>query len=146
MLTERKAAELLPLIEAAFAKGGYFRLWPSGRSMLPLLREGVDSVLLAPPDEIRLYDILLVKTEEGKFLLHRAVAITEEGILLAGDNLLSTEGPFPPEAVLARVVRIYRGERELMPHSPRQRRYVRRRIARRQILSALRRVKRKITK
>ena len=50
----RKMAEILPFAEAALNAGGCFRLWPSGRSMLPLLREGHDSVLLLPPTGITL--------------------------------------------------------------------------------------------
>ena len=146
LLNERKTAELLPLIEAAFAAGGYFRLWPRGRSMRPLLRAGVDSVLLGPPGDVQLYDILLVRAEDGVFLLHRAVRIGEEGVTLAGDNLLSTEGPFPREAILARVVKVYRGDGELDPHSPRLLRYAKRRILRRRILCLLGRAKRSLLK
>ena len=146
LLSERKTEELLPLIEAAFAAGGYFRLWPRGRSMCPLLCEGEDSVLLGPPGDVQLYDILLVRAEDGVFLLHRAVRIAEEGVTLAGDALLSTEGPFPREAILARVVRIYRKEHELDPRSPRLLRYAKRRILRRRILCLLGRAKRSLLK
>ncbi len=130
LIDKRKTEELLPFMEAAFAVGGYFRLYPSGRSMLPLLREGTDSVLLARPDVIRRGDILLVRTEDG-FLLHRAVATGDEGITLCGDALTTAEGPFPREAVLARVVRVFRGERTLDPGSLRLRAYAARRSLRR---------------
>ena len=138
LLDSRPIAELWPLCEAALAAGGYFRLWPRGRSMLPLLREGLDSVLLAAPTDIRCGDILLVRTPEGKFLLHRAVALTEDTVTLAGDALTTTEGPMPRACILARAVRIYRKERELDARSGRMRRYARRRALRRRLLSPLR--------
>ncbi len=146
MLSERRTEELLPLMEAAFAAGGYFRLWPRGRSMLPLLREGVDSVLLAPPKEIALDDILLIKAGDGSFLLHRAVAMDEGGITVAGDALLSTEGPFSPSCVLARAVCIYRGDLELDVRAPRLLRYARRIRRRRRFLSLLQRAKARLEK
>lgn len=114
------------MIEAVLAAGGCFRLWPRGRSMLPLLREGRDSVLLTSPDGAEVGDILLVRTPDGRFLLHRAVAL-EETVTLRGDALVETEGPFPLDCILARASRIFRDERELDPRSPRLRRYARRR-------------------
>ncbi len=126
-MTEHRPTEaILPLMQATFAVGGVFRLWPSGRSMLPLLREGVDSVLLAPPDGYTVGDILLVRTEDGAFLLHRAVALEGESVHLCGDALTVPEGPFPREAVLARVLTVYRGERPLPANSRRFRAYARR--------------------
>ena len=135
LIEKRKTEDLVPLMQAAFAAGGYFRLYPSGRSMLPLLREGIDSVLLARPDVIRRGDILLVDTREG-FLLHRAIKKNRHGITLAGDALTSTEGPFPEEAVLACVVRIYRGDVALDPASLRLRAYAARRALRRRVARA----------
>ena len=136
----RKMAELWPIAEAALAAGGCFRLWPSGRSMLPLLREGRDSVLLAPPTDLRRYDILLVRSPDGQFYLHRAIGLDGDTVTLAGDALLTTEGPFPLSCVLARVLCVYRDGREYDPRSRRARRYVRRRLHRRRLLSAIRRI------
>lgn len=126
------------MIEAVLAAGGCFRLWPRGRSMLPLLREGRDSVLLATPDGAEVGDILLVRTPDGRFLLHRAVAL-DTTVTLRGDALTETEGPFPLDHILARVVRIFRDERELDPRSPRLGRYARRR----RLLAAIRRLLRR---
>ncbi len=113
MLDSRPIAELWPIAEAVLEKGGYFRLWPRGCSMRPLLREGVDSVLLALPSNIRKGDIVLIRTHEGRFLLHRAVAVNELGIVTRGDALLHREGPYPPRAVLAKAVRVFRKDRAL---------------------------------
>ena len=134
MLEPRPIAELWPLISAVLEAGGCFRLWPSGRSMRPLLREGRDSVLLVPPEGLAVGDIALVRTEDGRFILHRTVALTEESITLAGDALLSTEGPMPRACVLARVSLVYRDERATDPRSPRMRRYAHRRALRRRVM------------
>ena len=44
--TEFDMRELYPLLSEVLESGGEFRLYPKGTSMLPLLREGEDSVLL----------------------------------------------------------------------------------------------------
>ena len=111
--------------------------------MLPLLREGRDSVLLAAPEDIAVGDLLLVRTEEGGFLLHRAIALNERSVTLAGDALLTTEGPFPRSAILARVVKLYRDERELSPRSPAMRCYIAMRRLRRRLLAPLYRILKK---
>ena len=115
MLEARPMEELWPLIEGVIATGGRFRLWPRGRSMRPLLREGVDSVLLGPPCDVALHDVILLREAGGRFLLHRIVALDGAGVTLSGDALLTTEGPFPRAAILARVECIYRGERAHAP-------------------------------
>ena len=138
MLDTRPIAELWPYAKAALAVGGYFRLWPRGTSMLPLLREGRDSVLLAKPERLTVGDIVLARTADGRFLLHRVIALTEETVILAGDALLTTEGPMPKSAILAYAVRLFRDEEEIDPRSPRMRCYARRRALRRRVLRLLR--------
>ena len=133
----KKMADIWPLAEAALLSGGCFRLWQRGQSMLPLLREGRDSVLLTAPDDIRLYDILLVRAPNGRFLLHRAIALDSETVTLAGDALTEIEGPFPRALVLARVATVYRDEKVYDPRSRRAIRYARYRCLRRRLLSAL---------
>ena len=134
MLDSRPIAELWPLISAALEAGGCFRLWPRGRSMRPLLREGRDSVLPVPPEGLLLGDIALVRTEGGRFVLHRVIALTESSVTLAGDSLSVTEGPMPRACILARVSLVYRNERTIDPRSPRMRRYARRRALRRRVM------------
>ena len=43
-------AEYDDTIREVLNSGGAFRIYPRGTSMLPLLREGIDSVLLEKPD------------------------------------------------------------------------------------------------
>ncbi len=119
MYDSRPIAELLPLIEGALEAGGYFRLWPGGASMRPLLREGCDSVLLGSPATITRGDIVLLKSPEGRILLHRVYKIKKEGLLTRGDAHLDCEGYFPLSCVIARVLTLYRGERAYPAKSPR---------------------------
>ena len=134
-------ADIWPMAEAALTAGGCFRLWPSGRSMLPLLREGVDSVLLVAPDDIRPLDILRARIGDT-FVLHRAVRVDESGVTLCGDARTECEGPLPRAAVLARVSVVFRGEEAYDPRAPRALAAARRRVR----WNALRRAAKRILK
>jgi hypothetical protein len=54
-----------------------FRVY--GVSMRPFLESGRDKVLLAPPAEVRVGDVVLALTDEGRYVLHRVVRVGPEG-------------------------------------------------------------------
>ena len=75
------------LIREVLASDGEFRLYPHGTSMLPLIRQGIDSVALRQLDRPpRKYDILFYKRADGSFVLHRVKAVTPTGLTIWGDN------------------------------------------------------------
>ena len=102
------------LIREVLASGGEFRLYPHGTSMLPLLRQGIDSVALRsldrPPQK---FDILFYKRQDGSFILHRVKEVTNEGIVLWGDNHTMLEYGITEENIIGYAARIFRGETEL---------------------------------
>ena len=55
-MNEKKSAihmeDLVPIIREVLETGSEFRLYPRGRSMLPTIVEGQDSVMLAKPTEV----------------------------------------------------------------------------------------------
>ncbi len=88
--------ELLPLMEERLAAGQSLRFSPRGSSMLPMLREGRDSVVLSPlPEKLKKYDLPLYRREDGQFVLHRIVKAGESYTCM-GDN------QFEPEPGLCR--------------------------------------------
>ena len=75
------------LIREVLATGGEFRLYPHGTSMLPLLRQGIDSVALRSLDRPpRKFDILFYKRRDGSYILHRVKEVTKDGLVLWGDG------------------------------------------------------------
>jgi len=116
-----------PLIRDVFEKGGRFRLFPRGTSMLPLIRPGIDSVLLEHPHSYSRYDILLYRRQSGQFVLHRLMRLKKSGLVMCGDNQYVLEYGVPAEAVLARVTGIYFGEEYVPLGDPRLKRYAKRR-------------------
>ena len=102
------------LIREVLASGGEFRLYPHGTSMLPLLRQGIDSVALRsldrPPQK---FDILFYKRQDGSFILHRVKEVTKEGIVLWGDNHTMLEYGITEKNIIGYAARIFRGDKEL---------------------------------
>lgn len=95
---------LAPLIEATVEAGGEFKLITRGTSMLPLLRNGVDTaVLVAPPKKLKKNDVPLYRRDDGSFVLHRAVSVSADGETFdaRGDNQTVTERNIPVSSVIA---------------------------------------------
>lgn len=84
---------------------------PQGVSMLPMLRQGVDSVVLSPlPDQLRKYDVPLYQRDNGKYILHRIVAVGETYTCI-GDNQFDLERGVRQDQMIALVTGFYRGDK-----------------------------------
>ena len=107
-------AEYDGLIREVLASGGEFRPYPHGTSMLPLLRQGVDSVALRalnrPP---RKFDILFYQRRDGSYILHRVKKVTTDGLIMWGDNHVMLEYGVTDDMIIGYAARIFRGEHEL---------------------------------
>lgn len=102
----------MPLIREQLETGRSVRLSPRGTSMLPLLRQETDSVVLSPlPERLKKYDILLYQREEGKYILHRIIEAGETYVCM-GDNQFMREPGVTDEQAIAVVTAVYRGERK----------------------------------
>ena len=119
--------DLWPLIEEVFAKGGRVRLFPRGSSMLPLIRPGVDSVLLEKPTQLLRHDILLYRRKNGQFVLHRLMKKDQDRLTMCGDNQHYLEKDVSAECILARVCGIYFDENYMPIESKKLRIYAKKR-------------------
>lgn len=100
-------------IREVLASGGVFRIYPRGTSMLPLLREGVDSVLLEKPDgALKRGDIAFYLRDNGGYVLHRVIK-ADNGYIMCGDNQLDLEKGIEQRHIIGRVCAVYRGDKEL---------------------------------
>ena len=104
--------EMLPLIRECLAQGQKVRFAPRGTSMLPMLRQGVDTVVLAPvPERLEKYDLPLYQRKDGQFVLHRIVAAGETYTCM-GDNQFIPEPGLDHGQMIALVTAFTRGEKE----------------------------------
>ena len=109
---EIELKDLLPLMEERFSSGGNVRFSPRGISMLPMLRQGVDCVILSPaPEKLHKYDIPFYRREDGKFILHRVVKV-DDTYTCIGDNHFVLEQGVRQDQVIAVVSGFTRGEKE----------------------------------
>lgn len=99
---------LLPEVARMVAEGMSVTLRGKGNSMLPFIKGGRDSVVLQKPVSLKIGDIVLAKTADKRFVLHRIIDIQTNDITLMGDgNLIGTE-QCTTENVLAKAVKIIR--------------------------------------
>jgi hypothetical protein len=116
--------EIYPLLQEVVDSGGEFRLHPRGTSMLPLLREGRDSVLLVKPRELKPLGVYLYRRANGQFVMHRLMHLEDGAPVFCGDNQLALERGVPADAVIAEMASYYRGDRHISLTSLRYRIYV----------------------
>ena len=101
----------MPLIRAALDAGHSVRFFPRGVSMLPMLRQEVDSVVLSPiTGELKKYDIPLYQRDDGKYVLHRIVAVGT-AYTCRGDNQFVPEPGLRRDQMIGVVTAFYRGGR-----------------------------------
>lgn len=103
--------QLMPLFRERLEKGQTVRFMPRGVSMLPMLRQGIDSVVLSPlPEKLKKYDLPLYQREDGQYILHRVIAVGETYTCI-GDNQLLKEHGLKHEQMIGLVTAFYRGDK-----------------------------------
>ena len=94
--------DMLPAMPETSDAGGEASFVSKGRSMLPMLRDGVDTVILKKPTfPLKRYDIPLYIRKNDKFVLHRIIAIKDGKYIIRGDNCTYIETDIRDENVVA---------------------------------------------
>ncbi len=102
----------MPLLREQLAAGRSVTFSPRGTSMLPMLRQGVDRVVLSPlPGRLKKYDLPLYQRENGQYVLHRIVK-TGATYTCMGDNQFDPEQHLTQGQMIGLVTAFYRGDRE----------------------------------
>jgi hypothetical protein len=105
--------ELMPLIREQLATGRNVEFSPKGVSMLPMLRQGIDTVVLSPlPEKLKKYDIPLYQRSNGKYVLHRIVKVGSTYTCI-GDNQFQEETGLRHDQMIGVVTSFSRGERSV---------------------------------
>ena len=138
--------EMMPLIRECLAAGQSVKFSPRGVSMLPMIRQGRDSVSLSsPPDKLRKYDIPLYQRKDGHYVLHRVVRVGKTYTCI-GDNQFVFEKGIEHDQVIAVCTAITRDGKTTSIYSPGWRLYAAiwhySRFPRRVVRAVWRRVKR----
>ena len=105
--------DLMPHIRATLAQGQNIAIGPKGTSMLPLIRQGIDFVELAPlPERLKKYDLPLYQRDNGQYVLHRIVKAGETYTCI-GDNQYELEKGVRHDQMIAVMAVVYRGEKHV---------------------------------
>lgn len=99
-----------PTAEEALDSGSILHIKPQGNSMLPLIKEGRDSVYIKKVsfEQVKKGEIVLYRNEHHLLVLHRICKKTPTAFYTVGDNQLLSAGPYPREALLGKITAMER--------------------------------------
>lgn len=97
---------------------GFFVSTTVGMSMYPMLRNRSDRVVILPVGEKRLrrWDLPLYLRDDGKYVLHRVIAVRKDHYIIRGDNTWAKEY-VRDDQILGVVSEFYRGEKHILTSS-----------------------------
>ena len=72
-----------------------------GRSMLPFIFGGRESVILQKPQDIQCGQVVLAEIAPDRYVVHRIIKVETDRITLMGDGNISGTESCPPDKVLA---------------------------------------------
>ena len=108
MNIQNEATDYETLIE----KDGVFAQLTKGISMMPLIRQNRDTIIVKkienPPKE---NDVLLYKNKIGKYVLHRVIKVLENGYIIRGDNNFFNEYDIKDDDIIGILDGFYRDDK-----------------------------------
>lgn len=141
-MTDESGAKKLSVEEALKEEGKY--VGPTvGVSMLPMLKEGRDSIVVRPAEgRLSPLDVALYRRGES-YVLHRVVAVRKDGYIIRGDNCYSDEWVTDGQ-ILGVLTEFFRGKQHVSCTEKRYLRYAKRRIRNYPVRCFFRRIRSKI--
>ena len=88
--------------EEYLEKNGELVYTNTGRSMLPMLRQHRDLMVIRPKTEerCRKYDVVLYVRPPHRYVLHRVVEVRDKDYVILGDNCLKKEYGITDEQII----------------------------------------------
>ena len=103
--------EVIEIISEKLKAGGTVTFTPNGTSMLPMLRDGEDVVVLKGTGgkRLRLFDVPLYRRDNGQYVLHRVIDFCRDGTyVMCGDNQFAKEKGIRDDQIIAVMTGFYR--------------------------------------
>lgn len=101
-------------IAQELANGEKVLIQAKGNSMQPFIRDKKDKIVLAAIDKpLKRGMIVLAKTDDGRFVIHRIERIDIDRITLRGDGNVYARETCSPENVRAIITTVFRGKRKI---------------------------------
>lgn len=101
--------EVMPLFKELLAEGKSVTFGPKGTSMMPMIRQNIDTVVLSPlPKKLKKLDLPLYQRDGGQYVLHRIVKVGDT-YTCCGDNQFTYEYGVRQDQMIGLVTGFYRG-------------------------------------
>ena len=103
--------DLMPLFKERLAEGHTVRFGPKGTSMMPMIRQNIDTVVIAPvTGKLKKYDVPLYQRKGGQYVLHRITKVTGDTYTCIGDNQYTYEPGVRHDQMIAVMIGFYRDQ------------------------------------
>ena len=90
----------------------YYIATPIGTSMMPMIRQRLDTVkLVKPQGKLKKYDVILYQRKDGTYVLHRIIGVKKNSYILCGDNQFVKERNVTDDMIIGVVDGFYREEK-----------------------------------
>lgn len=110
-------------------KQGFYIATPVGSSMLPLIRERIDTVRLEKPNgRCSKYDVIMYQRNNGIYVLHRIIKVKKDSYVLCGDNQSFLEYNVTDDMIIGIMTGFYRGDTYVSVDNPQYIRYYKKRV------------------
>lgn len=111
--------------EEIIARDGKLIYTNKGDSMMPLIKEGRDLLVIKKVDgKLKKYDVPLYKRDNGQYVLHRILQVRSEDYIICGDNRYNLEYGITDRHIIGVLTAVVRNGRELSFDSLRYKLYV----------------------
>ena len=102
-------------IEEVLARDGVLVYTNVGDSMLPLIRQGRDLIIIKAKKEGRLkkYEIPLYRRDNGQIILHRIIKVRDDDYVLCGDNRWQCETGITDRHIMGVLSAVVRDGKEI---------------------------------
>lgn len=112
--------------EEKIEKHGYLVYPNVGDSMMPLLRQGRDLMVITrkPAERLKRYDVPLYKRENGQYVLHRILKARKDDYVICGDNRWCREYGITDQQIIGILTAVVRDGKKLSVTDKKYRIYV----------------------
>ena len=103
--------DIMDVMVEKLNSGGVVTFTPNGTSMLPMLRDGEDVVVLKSVQgrRLHLFDVPLYRRDNGQYVLHRVIDFTRDGsYVMCGDNQFAREKGIRDDQIIAVMTGFFR--------------------------------------
>lgn len=113
-----------PIMKEVIESGGEFTFKPNGVSMMPLIRQGIDEVVLVKAENIKVGDAVFYQRDNGQFVLHRIVKEKKGKYVMCGDNQFILEYGITDKHILAKMKAVIRDGQVIDETNKEYRKYI----------------------